>query len=78
MLRPDAEGKEKPVGQNMRIVSATLMGALLASAVPAREPDAAREATRAQDRLDREMQRAAERSAQLGRAQISQNLQCIR
>lgn len=53
------------MGQNIRIVSATLMGALLASATPAREPDAAREATRAQDRLDREMQRAAERSQKL-------------
>lgn len=49
----------------MGIISVTLMGALLASAVPAREPDAAREATRAQDRLDREMQRAAERSQKL-------------
>ncbi len=51
--------------QKMRIVSATLMGALLASALPAREPDAVRNTNRAQDRLDRELQRAAERSQKL-------------
>lgn len=51
--------------QKMRIVSAAVMGTLLGSALLAREPDGTREASRAQDRLDRELQRASERSQKL-------------
>lgn len=53
---------------SLRIVSAVLISALLGSAAVAREPrepDSLRETSRAQDRLDRELQRASERSQKL-------------
>lgn len=53
------------MGRHFDFVTATVIGGLLALPLAAREPDAVRDATRAQDRLDRELQRAAERSQKL-------------